>query len=88
MLEFVLSQFKDKKMINAPQLMQANVINLLTLKGGVGKTTIAFELSKFLAQKSYKVLAIDLDPQANLSPGLEWTRLTLKQVHHTQSASD
>ncbi len=78
MLDIILSRFKNRKMMDKPSLRHATVINLLTLKGGVGKTTIAFEISKFLAQKSFKVLAIDLDPQANLSLAL--TQLSFDEI--------
>lgn len=38
-------------------------------KGGVGKSTIVFHLSGALAEAGYRVLAIDLDQQGNLSSG-------------------
>jgi len=38
------------------------------MKGGVGKTTLAFNLSWYCSWRAnLKVLAVDLDPQANLS---------------------
>lgn len=37
-----------------------------TLKGGTGKTTVAFNIGGILAEE-HKVLFIDVDPQANLS---------------------
>ena len=36
-------------------------------KGGVGKTTLVYHLSWMFQQLSHQTLAIDLDPQANLS---------------------
>lgn len=36
-------------------------------KGGVGKTTLVYHLAYMLAEMGYKCLAVDLDPQANLS---------------------
>lgn len=42
------------------------VIAFGTLKGGTGKTTVAFNVGGILAEE-HKVLFIDVDPQANLS---------------------
>lgn len=42
------------------------VISFGTLKGGTGKTTVAFNVGGILAEES-KVLFIDMDPQSNLS---------------------
>ena len=43
-------------------------ISVINMKGGVGKTTIATLLSRYASSSlNLSVLAIDLDPQANLS---------------------
>lgn len=42
-------------------------ISFFNNKGGVGKTSLAYHLSWMYAEQGYKVLAVDLDPQANLT---------------------
>lgn len=43
------------------------VVAVMNFKGGSGKTTTSAHLSQFLALRGYRVLAVDLDPQASLS---------------------
>jgi chromosome partitioning protein len=43
------------------------VIAVANFKGGSGKTTTSAHLSQYLALQGFRVLAIDLDPQASLS---------------------
>ncbi len=43
------------------------VITVINFKGGSGKTTTAAHLAQKMALDGYRVLAIDLDPQASLS---------------------
>jgi chromosome partitioning protein len=43
------------------------VIGVMNFKGGSGKTTTSAHLAQRLALRGYRVLAIDLDPQASLT---------------------
>lgn len=45
----------------------AHTLALINQKGGVGKTTLAANLSAYWGRAGRRVLAIDLDPQAHLS---------------------
>ena len=45
----------------------ARIIAVTNQKGGVGKTTTCSAICGGLAQMGYRVLAVDLDPQGNLS---------------------
>ena len=58
----VVRQKNSKK-----RMVQMEVITIANNKGGVGKTMNAYQLICHLANQGHKVLAIDLDSQANLS---------------------
>jgi chromosome partitioning protein len=46
---------------------ELQVLAVMNFKGGSGKTTTSAHLAQFLALRGYRVLAMDLDPQASLS---------------------
>src|SRR5690242_13735149 len=50
----------------------ARVIVFANQKGGVAKTTTTLNLGVALAEKGEKILAIDLDPQGNLTMSQGW----------------
>lgn len=46
---------------------ELQIISIMNFKGGSGKTTTSAHLAQYLALRGYRVLAVDLDPQASLS---------------------
>lgn len=59
------------------KLKRPLTITVANSKGGVGKSTIVRHLSYHLALKGYKVLTVDMDPQANTTKTMIVTKKEL-----------
>ena len=58
----------------------ASIIAISNQKGGVGKTTTTANLGAALFHMGYKVLLVDMDPQANLTSAFGLTELPATTV--------
>src|ERR671925_18531 len=71
-----------------PMTSRAQVIAFTNQKGGVAKTTTTLNLAAAFAERGFRVLCVDLDPQANLtmSQGIDPDSLEVSMydvlVHH------
>lgn len=67
--------------------MKRNIISMLNMKGGVGKTTLCKEISYYLSNQDKKVLIIDVDPQANLTQSF-FEKFNFKHSYETNNAKN
>ncbi|MBU7595729.1 ParA family protein [Metabacillus halosaccharovorans] len=65
--------------------MKRNVIAMLNMKGGVGKTTLCKEIAYYLSANDKKVLLVDVDPQGNLTQSI-FEKFNFK--HHYESETE
>ncbi|POF27721.1 plasmid partitioning protein RepA [Roseibium marinum] len=68
--EFLASQRPDEELALLPHRRGAEQLQILAaanFKGGSSKTTTSVHLAHYLALQGYRVLCIDLDPQASMT---------------------
>lgn len=61
------------------------IISFSAIKGGVGKTTLAYNYGEWLADKGNKILFIDIDHQCNLNQiceRMKWIKKRYHQIRH------
>lgn len=61
---------QDSDLVTTGARKLAPIISLINMKGGVGKTTLAMQLAHTADSMDLRTLAVDLDPQSNLSQAL------------------
>ncbi len=66
----VRDDFSSTKETGLPESIRPVTIAAMNQKGGCGKTTTVVNLSAALAEQGYRVLVVDMDPQAHASLGL------------------
>lgn len=72
-----LRGFKFKRNSNRPA-----IINVFGMKGGIGKTSIATALAEGASRLGFRVLAIDLDMQGNLTQSFNMKRHGQPVLYH------
>lgn len=77
----IFSRLKSKTQ-EVAETPNGKVISFLNQKGGVGKTTMAYNTAFALGEQGFKVLCLDLDPQSNLSLLFETEKTGEHHIHH------
>ena len=57
---------------------KAAVLSFINQKGGVGKSTLAFNFAMYLVEKGYKTLVVDADEQGSISATLDQYKSNIK----------
>lgn len=57
-------------------MVNPKILSFATMKGGTGKTNVAFNLIGFLAKENKKVLVIDFDSQGNMTSNFNISQFT------------
>ncbi|RMG67832.1 MAG: hypothetical protein D6715_03800, partial [Calditrichaeota bacterium] len=64
------------------------IVSFIIQKGGCGKTTTTVNTAAYLAQQGFRVLAVDMDPQGNLTQhfGYDTESLSATLLHLFQNS--
>lgn len=65
------------------QNKEPHIINVFGMKGGIGKTSIATAIADGASRLGFKVLAIDLDMQANLTQSFNMKKQGQPVIYHS-----
>lgn len=81
-IEFGYDQMIEKHSedVSKGEISMTKTVSLINMKGGVGKSTLAMQIAQSAAAKGFRTLAIDLDPQSNLSQALMTPRAYVDHI--------
>jgi chromosome partitioning protein len=66
-LRHLLARSRPAYLPNRSPTEHLQILAITNFKGGSGKTTVSAHLSQYLALRGFRVLGIDLDPQASMT---------------------